>query len=63
MTAGGDHLRQDGGRVGMCTLHNSSSTSPTRPGARDFYRHVLTDEPVLDVPGMTEFDLGSRAVP
>ncbi len=26
--------------------------------ARDFYRHVLAAEPVLDVPGMTEFDLG-----
>jgi predicted enzyme related to lactoylglutathione lyase len=26
--------------------------------ARAFYRHVLAAEPVLDVPGMTEFDLG-----
>ena len=26
--------------------------------ATAFYRHVLAAEPVLDVPGMTEFDLG-----
>lgn len=26
--------------------------------ARDFYAVVLAQEPVLDVPGMTEFDLG-----
>jgi predicted enzyme related to lactoylglutathione lyase len=26
--------------------------------AREFYRSVLDDEPVLDVPGMTEFDVG-----
>jgi catechol 2,3-dioxygenase-like lactoylglutathione lyase family enzyme len=30
--------------------------------ARDFYRHVLAAEPVLDVPGMTEFDLGGAAL-
>lgn len=27
--------------------------------SRDFYRALLDAEPVLDVPGMTEFDLGS----
>lgn len=26
--------------------------------SRDFYRTVLAKEPTLDVPGMTEFDLG-----
>jgi hypothetical protein len=26
--------------------------------AMDFYRHVLAAEPALDMPGMTEFDLG-----
>lgn len=26
--------------------------------SRDFYRTVLATEPTLDVPGMTEFDLG-----
>ena len=26
--------------------------------SRDFYRRVLDSEPSLDVPGMTEFDLG-----
>lgn len=30
--------------------------------ARDFYRHVLAAEPVLDVPGMTEFDLGGTTL-
>ena len=30
--------------------------------ARDFYRHVLAAEPVLDVPGMTEFDLGGATL-
>ena len=30
--------------------------------ARDFYRHVLATEPVLDVPGMTEFDLGGATL-
>jgi hypothetical protein len=28
----------------------------------DFYRHVLDDEPALDVPGMTEFRLGDSVV-
>jgi uncharacterized protein len=31
-------------------------------GARDFYRHVLAADPVLDVPGMTEFDLGGATL-
>ena len=30
--------------------------------ARDFYRRVLAAEPVLDVPGMTEFDLGGATL-
>jgi uncharacterized protein len=30
--------------------------------ARDFYRYVLGAEPVLDVPGMTEFDLGGATL-
>jgi predicted enzyme related to lactoylglutathione lyase len=30
--------------------------------ARTFYRYVLAAEPVLDVPGMTEFDLGGAAL-
>ncbi len=30
--------------------------------ARDFYRCVLAAEPVLDVPGMTEFDLGGATL-
>jgi predicted enzyme related to lactoylglutathione lyase len=30
--------------------------------ARDFYRHVLAAEPTLDVPGMTEFDLGGATL-
>ena len=30
--------------------------------ARDFYRRVLAAEPVLDVPGMTEFDLGEATL-
>lgn len=30
--------------------------------AADFYRQALASEPRLDVPGMTEFDLGSGAV-
>lgn len=30
--------------------------------ARDFYARVLAAEPVLDVPGMTEFDLGSATL-
>lgn len=30
--------------------------------SRDFYAHVLGQEPVLDVPGMTEFDLGGGAL-
>ena len=30
--------------------------------ARDFYRRVLGAEPVLDVPGMTEFDLGGATL-
>ena len=30
--------------------------------ARDFYRHVLATDPVLDVPGMTEFDLGGATL-
>ena len=30
--------------------------------ATAFYRHVLAAEPVLDVPGMTEFDLGGATL-
>ena len=30
--------------------------------ARDFYRHILASEPVLDVPGMTEFDVGGATL-
>jgi predicted enzyme related to lactoylglutathione lyase len=30
--------------------------------ARAFYSHVLAAEPVLDVPGMTEFDLGGATL-
>ncbi len=30
--------------------------------SRDFYRALLGIEPTLDVPGMTEFDLGNGAV-
>ena len=30
--------------------------------ARDFYARVLAAEPVFDVPGMTEFDLGSATL-
>lgn len=30
--------------------------------ARDFFAHVLDQVPRLDVPGMTEFDLGDGAV-
>ncbi|HTR94207.1 MAG TPA: VOC family protein [Trebonia sp.] len=30
--------------------------------ARDFYRHVLAAEPTLDVPGMTEFELGGATL-
>jgi predicted enzyme related to lactoylglutathione lyase len=30
--------------------------------ARDFYRHVLAVEPTLDVPGMTEFELGGATL-
>jgi uncharacterized glyoxalase superfamily protein PhnB len=30
--------------------------------ARNFYRRVLAMRPVLDVPGMTEFDLGGAAL-
>lgn len=30
--------------------------------AKTFYRHVLAAEPVLDVPGMTEFDLGGATL-
>lgn len=31
-----------------------------RKAARDFYSAVLQSEPVLDVPGMTEFSLGPQ---
>ena len=31
-------------------------------GSRDFYRAVLGSEPTLDVPGMTEFAIGSAAL-
>ncbi|MBL0034229.1 MAG: VOC family protein [Flavobacteriales bacterium] len=31
----------------------------SQAASRDFYRVLLDAEPVLDVPGMTEFDLGS----
>jgi catechol 2,3-dioxygenase-like lactoylglutathione lyase family enzyme len=30
--------------------------------SRDFYRDVLATEPVLDVPGMTKFDLGGATL-
>ncbi|TVZ05328.1 glyoxalase [Trebonia kvetii] len=30
--------------------------------ARDFYRYVLAAEPTLDVPGMTEFELGGATL-
>ena len=30
----------------------------SQAASRDFYRVLLAAEPVLDVPGMTEFDLG-----
>jgi predicted enzyme related to lactoylglutathione lyase len=30
--------------------------------AKAFYRHVLTAEPALDVPGMTEFSLGGATL-
>lgn len=30
--------------------------------ARSFYRRVLDADPVLDVPGMTEFDLGAATL-
>ncbi len=30
--------------------------------ATAYYRHVLAAEPVLDVPGMTEFDLGGATL-
>jgi predicted enzyme related to lactoylglutathione lyase len=30
--------------------------------ARDFYGHVLAVQPALDVPGMTEFDLGGATL-
>jgi lactoylglutathione lyase len=30
----------------------------SQAASRDFYRTLLGTEPVLDVPGMTEFDLG-----
>ncbi|HEX9066982.1 MAG TPA: VOC family protein, partial [Streptosporangiaceae bacterium] len=30
--------------------------------ASEFYRHVLAAEPVLDVPGMTEFELGGATL-
>jgi len=33
-----------------------------RARATAFYRHVLAAEPVLDVPGMTEFDLGGATL-
>ncbi len=31
----------------------------SQAASRDFYRSLLGAEPVLDVPGMTEFDLGT----
>ncbi len=31
----------------------------SQTASRDFYRALLDAEPVLDVPGMTEFDLGN----
>lgn len=30
--------------------------------AREFYRYVLAAEPTLDVPGMTEFDVGGATL-